>query len=116
MAISTARQFVAAYKKHGSVKGVARKTETPWTRTQKLYQEALAEGLMERIPLGRTSHVRALAKPKLDIGGRRKALKAKPIERHPDKVTRFLFTCAQNNTKIHEKFWTGLLKLKEFYN
>lgn len=49
------------------------------------------------------------------IGGRRRALKAVAAERHPEKVTRFLFTSAQNNTKLFEGWWKTLLTLRGFY-
>lgn len=120
----TPKQFVAAFKKHGSIKAVARSTGIGYATLNPVYHKALAEGLMEKIRTGARSKVelmetsrkgqRTVKKPKLR--GRRKALKATPIERHPEKVTRFLFTCAQNNTKIFEPFWESLQTLSKFYH
>jgi len=118
----TAKQLVRAYEKYGSLKAIARATGGNREKIRNLYHQAMAEGMMESIKLGgkTSNHMKAavagqlrVSKPK--VRGRRKALKAKVIERDPDKVTRFLFTCAQNNTKLHEGLWTNLQKLAGFY-
>lgn len=123
MQISTPEQLVAAYEKFGSLKAAHRETGTNWTRVHRLYTEAVTKGLMDPIPLGHKTrahmgdiakgHVKA-SKPK--IAGSHRPVKAAPLPLKKGKVTRFLFTSAQNNTRINEAFWTNLLALKEHYD
>lgn len=121
--IASAKQLVQAYVECGSLKAVSRRHKTSWHVVHKFYQHALAEGLMEKLPRGTKTkeHITALVKGKLvvkkpKVEGRRRALKAKPLEIAPTGVTRFLFTCAQNNTKLHEGFWANLLAFKDYYD
>jgi hypothetical protein len=122
MTVNTPKQVVAAYKKYGSLKAVARATGTGRETVRKLYQHALAEGLIDKLPVGGKTieHIKATINGKLKvqkpkIEGRRKIRKAVPLDLNKGKVTRFLFTSAQNNTKLHENFWRNLLVLKEHY-
>lgn len=121
--ITSASELVQAYKKLGSLKEVSRRHKTAWKMVHQHYQHALAEGLMDKLPRGHKTDAHmadvilgkvVVKKPK--IGGRRRALKAKPLEIAPEGVTRFLFTCAQNNTKLHEGFFANLLALKAHYD
>lgn len=118
----TPQQLVAAYEKYGSLKAVSRKTKTSWGVVHSLYEQALAEGLMEKLPRGakRRDHIVAQAKGKVKakkprVYGRRRAIRAVPLERSASGVSRFLFTCAQNNTKLHEATWENILAMKEYY-
>lgn len=122
MSISTPQQFVVAYQKHGGLKAVHRATGTGYRKTQRLYTEAVAAGLMEPIPLGtkrkdhRTAILKGQVSVKPSISGSHAAVKIEPLPLKNGKVTRFLLTCAQNNTKINEAFWNNLLALKDHYD
>lgn len=124
MTLSTPKQLVQAYKKYGSIKAAGRETRTGWTVAHRLYVAAVAEGLMDALPSGRKNndHVTKAIKGKIEvkakpvIEGKRRAMRAKPLEIAESGVTRFLFTCAQNNTKLHEGFWENLIALKDHYN
>lgn len=124
MALNTPKQLVSAYKKHGSLKAAARETETSWGTAHRLYDQALAEGLMDRLPRGAKTiqHIAKVVKGEVKvkekpiIEGKRKALAIKPLELKDGAVTRFFFTCAQNNTPIHEKLWENMHVLAEHYD
>lgn len=120
--MTTAKDIVLAFPKFGSLKEISRQTKTPYGTVNKLYQEAVAEGLMDKLPRGAKSgeHITKFIKGRLtvkkaSIGGKRRARKAKPLDLRAKGVTRFIFTCAQNNTKIHEPFFNNLLALRDHY-
>jgi hypothetical protein len=120
--MTTAKDIVLAFPKYGSLQKIAKATKTPYITVNRLYQEAVAEGLMDKLPRGAKTgeHVTNFIKGKLvvkkaRIGGKRRAKKAKPLELKDSGVTRFIFTCAQNNTYIHQKFFDNLLLFKEHY-
>src|SRR5882724_3098472 len=120
--ISSPYELVEAYKVCGGLKEICRRHKTGWQVIQKFYHQALAEGLMEKLPRGAKTkeHVTKVIKGKLvvrkaKIGGKHRAAKAIPLDIKEKGVTRFLFTCAQNNTKLHEGFWENLLALKAHY-
>lgn len=116
----TPKQFVIALKKHGSIKAVNRATGFGWKQTLAVYHRAVAEGLMEPLPMGRKSReailnpVREL-KPSMKTGRVKALLTRKLKVPEPGTVRRFIFTCAQNNTKLHAKLWQNLLALKSYY-
>ncbi len=121
--ITTAKELVQAYLEYGSLKEAGRRTKTQWKTVHKLYQHALAEGLMDKLPRGAKTgdHITKFVKGKLvvkkaRIGGKRRALKARPLDLRAKGVTRFLFTCAQNNTKIHGAFFNNLVAFADHYN
>lgn len=123
MKTMTPKQFVSLYEKYGSVKAVSRKTGTRWGTTHAAYKTAVAEGLMEPLPLGRKNrdHMVALAKgkvkavPEVIIEGMVKAPAAGSHPLNYDKrgIARILLTSAQNNTALHDKFWDNLLVFKD---
>jgi hypothetical protein len=120
--MTTAKDIVLAFPKYGSLQKIAKATKTPYTKVNRLYQEAVAEGLMDKLPRGAKTgeHITNFVKGKLvvkkaRIGGKRRAAKAKPLELKDSGVTRFIFTCAQNNTYIHEKFFNNLLVFQDHY-
>lgn len=127
---TTTKGLKAAYEKYGSLKAIARalapvgpRGEGNFNLVRNLYLKAVADGTMERLKLGGNSIAHSMAVSggtlkvkKVRPDGRRRALKAKPVERHPDKVTRFLFSCAQNNTKLFDGWWKTLLTLKNYYH
>lgn len=119
--IKTPQQLVKAYEKLGSLKAVSRQHNTPWGTVHRFYLEAVAAGMIHKLPRGAktrehiTDTIKGRVKIKPIIGGKRRATKAKPMDIAEKGVTRFLFTCAQNNTKLHDKFWNNLLAFKDHY-
>ena len=118
MAVETAKELATAYFKHGSLKAVCRREHISWTKCRRLYKEAVNEGLMDPLPVGR--------KPERDTKkteqkppkpeGRVRALATPKFELPPEgEVRRYLFTSAQNNTKIHRGLWQNLHALAEHY-
>lgn len=118
MVVNTPKQFVAACKKHGSVKAVARQEKITYHAARRLYLQAIADGLMEtRKNGGQTRESLKLPVPesKPTIEGRVKALKTPVLPVPATGTRRFLFTCAQNNTKVHMPLWENLLALAAHY-
>jgi hypothetical protein len=122
--VTTPEQLKAAYEKHGSLKAVARATGQSREVIRKLYHHAVAAGVVGRIRTGGKTreHEILAAKGKLEappakphIGGRKKALQATVLKHDAEGVTRMLFTCAQNNTKLFDAGWENLQVLKDVY-
>lgn len=132
----TPQEFVKLYKEVGSVKGVARKAGVKWHIAHKAYTEAVAAELMDPLATGRKTrdHLIATVKGTIQvknaegkfaekeaktdpvvIEGKLRSTRAAQVDLDFDKdgVARLLFSAAQNNTAIHEKFWTNLLVLKK---
>lgn len=123
------KEFVALYEKHGSVKAVARllKDRMGWSSVHNSYTRAVEEGLMDPVRPGRKTdeHVAKVIKGRLKakmneeeieppvIEGNLRARYARPLKRKVRGVTRFIFTSAQNNTPLFEKFWTNLLVYRQ---
>lgn len=114
-------EFVVELKKHGTIKAMFRANKgtdkhVGWRRLIALHQDAVTLGLMERRGVGRRSNNDAKVEAPVPQG----SIKAKetPKAAAPGKgeVKRFIFTCAQNNTLLHEGVWKNLLALKEHYN
>jgi hypothetical protein len=97
----------ALLEKHRSLRGIARATGASWRSVQGAYSNAVQQGLMPHIPMGRTPHSRL--KP-ATVKQRRKALKTKRA-RHQ----RYILTCAQNNTHVHPEVWHSLTTLADHY-
>lgn len=113
----TAKQFKAAYDKFGSVKKVAAGLGITYYQARKGYLAAVEAGIMVRQPVGRKSmeQIQEQVKPPV-MEGRLRALRTRSLPLPKDgKIARHLFTCAQNNTDLHEDFWTNLLALAEHY-
>lgn len=117
----TPQDFVAALKQHGSMKAIFRANKgtekhVRWANLVALHAEAVAMGLMERRGVGRKANEEIKETTAPEPQGSVKA-KATPqaAAPGPGEVKRFIFTCAQNNTKLHEGFWKNLLALKEHY-
>ena len=49
------------------------------------------------------------------VGGRVESAAERPVERDRSSTQRFLLTCAQNNTHVHEKAWASLNTLARHY-
>lgn len=111
MIISTPKQLVRELKNHGTLKAVMRASGMSWSVIHKLYVAALELELLEPLKQGapsredRTDRI----KPRKG-GGRVKVKKATELDVKPDKrgVRRYIFTSAQCNTKLHERFWQNL--------
>lgn len=120
----TPKQFVAAFNRVGSIKGVARDLGTSYHAAHSAYEQAVIEQMIEPIRPGRKTvdHLKDAASGKLAKApkktGRVRALQARKIAPLPEagKVNRFIFTCAQNNTKLHEGVWTNLQALAKHYD
>lgn len=113
----TVKNFPALYKEHGSVKAVARAFPGVSRETvrRKFYRKAVEAGLMDPQRVGgKTRADMKNPKVKLEeaepvIEGSVRAKQTPKLSLPPKgKVNRYLFTCAQNNTKIHEPFWNNL--------
>jgi hypothetical protein len=114
--IMTEPWFVRKYRQHGSIKAVAREEKITYRHARGLYLQAVEEGSMDPLPVGakpREDHIN----PEPKIEGRLKAITTKTYEL-PKKgeVKRYLFSSAQNNTRIHEPFWNNLKVLADFYD
>lgn len=116
--ITTPKQLVKAFNKYGSVKKAAKATGSSWPTTQQLYKKAVAEGLMAPQRVGRKTN-EEIKNPKalsaVKPMERIHPLTTKVLETPPEGVKRYLFTCAQNNTKVHNAFWDNLMVLKDHY-
>ena len=109
----TPKQFMRAYKKHGSIKAIARDLkarglEGTYQSTRKAYHEAQALGLIRGLPVGRKP-VNEIVTPEPRIEGTLQA-KDTPVAEMPaeGKVKRYICTTAQNNTHVHEQLWANL--------
>ncbi|MDR3562031.1 MAG: hypothetical protein P4N59_11435 [Negativicutes bacterium] len=110
------KTFMVAYRKAGSVKKVAQHWGCTYGFARKGYLAALAEGLIERLPVGRKA-TRTTKPGSVEVsGGQLQALAtpASPLPAHG--VKRYLFTCAQNDTRLHEPFWDNLKVLAAHYD
>lgn len=94
----------ALYEEHGSLKAVCRNTEHKWGQIHKAYRKAVQEGIMDPVTPGRCS--RAYRKPQGYVRETQPRSKKKPRK---GEVKRYLFTSAQNNTKVWRPFWNNLL-------
>lgn len=110
----TPQQFAVELKKHGSIKGVFRANRVSWHRLRGIYEAAVALNLVERRGVGRLPNERI--KEEVVPDGNVKAIETRKVEMpKPGEVKRYILTCAQNNTKLHEPFWQNLLALREHY-
>lgn len=104
----TPKGFVAALKKHGSLKGVCRMEGIKYHRVRKLYTAAVDAGLMEPLGVGAKS-VEDILQPVREPTGHVKAMQSKNMDLPPERTTyKYLFTCAQNDTLIHEQLWDNI--------
>jgi hypothetical protein len=111
----TPKQFVKAYKKHGSIKAITKAEGLTYHHVRKAYLEAVEEKLIQPLRVGRKTTgelVQPVPEPSWD--GQTKA-KHTPKAKLPKKgkIKRYLLTCAQNNTYLHEPLWDNLLAFAE---
>jgi len=105
----TPRQFVKQYKKHGSVKAIAKANGITYYAARQAYLGALEEKLIQPLRVGRKANDEVVTPVEPRIGGQRKA-KQTPKRKLPakGKIKRYLCTSAQNNTFLHEELWENL--------
>lgn len=111
----TPKQFIKAYRKHGSLKAVARKEGMTWYAVRKAYTAALEADLIAPIPVGRKKKDE-LKTPEPLMEGRVRAVKTRTFDIPKRGVRRYLFTSAQNNTPLHLGLWKNLHVLAAHYN
>jgi len=113
----TPKQFVKAYNKHGSIKAVARQSGVSYHVARNAYLHAVEEGLVDKQPVGRKSRAQTKTPEPPVFEGKVKAM-ATPEFKLPakGKVKRYLFTSAQNDTKLHDQFFENLLTLAKHYD
>jgi hypothetical protein len=108
----TPKQFAALYKKHGSIRAVALAGGIPYHAAHKVSLTARAEGLVEVKTDSPDKETR-----KSQPGGKALETSAivKPLPK-PGKIKRYILTCAQNDTKLHESTWNNIIALAEHYD
>lgn len=116
--IKTPKQFVKAFKRHGSLKAVARKEGMTYYAVRMLYAQAVKDQLMDPQRVGAKSKedmTKTVKKAKPE--GRLKAMPT-PVLTLPaeGEINRYLFTSAQNNTKVPKSLWTNIQALAEHYD
>lgn len=111
----TPKQFVKAYKKHGSVKAVSRQEGMSYRQARKAYLAAVAEGLMDPQPVGAKPREEN-KEPVIQFEGRIKALPTRSLHIPEKGVRRHIFTSAQSNSMVFEPFWENLKVLAEHYD
>jgi hypothetical protein len=95
------------YTEYGSLKAIARNERVSYGIVQRAYAKAVEQGLMPHTPLGRRPHS-ALKAP--TTKQRRKAPRPKKAAH-----SRYILTCAQNNTNLHPAVWASLRLLADHY-
>lgn len=110
----TPKQFVAAYKKDGSIKAVAKVRGITYHAARSAYLEAKELGLIQPLRVGRKANDEVVTPVEPRIEGQRKA-KQTPTRTLPKKgeVKRYLCTTAQNNTHLHKELYANLLAFAE---
>jgi len=105
----TPQEFVSAYKMDGSIKAVSKRPGMTYHSARKAYLEAVFEGLMKPLRVGRKENNEVVAPVEPHIEGQRKA-KATPKAKLPKKgkIKRYLCTSAQNNTYLHDELYVNL--------
>jgi hypothetical protein len=115
--VMSASHFVDMYRRHGSVKAVGRVTGS-YFKAKKWYYKAVEEGLMAPIPT-RSKTREEIKDPEIQIvgdQGRVHARETRELGAPTKGIRRFLFSCAQNNTKVHAGFWKSLQTLAKHYD
>lgn len=112
----TPKQFVKAYKIVGSVKAVSRSTGITYYMARKAYMEAVDAGLMDNQPVGRKTNKQVKTPEPVFTGDTHiKEVREFKVPA-PGEIKRYIFTSAQNNTKLHEGLWENLIALANHYN
>lgn len=107
----TPKQFVIEFNRLGSIQAVSRLSGMTYRKARTAYLAAVKDGLIEKQTIGRKGND---STKKTIAQGNVRAMHTYTFET-PAKgmVNRYILTCAQNNTKLHEQFWRNLLKFAE---
>jgi hypothetical protein len=109
----TPQRYCELHEKYGSIKAVARKCGEDYGVMRRLWLVCIDKGWLKKEGVGRKRND-TLKKTK--PAGRVKAITTRSFERPTKgKVSRYILTCAQNNTKMHMPFWNNLLALAGHY-
>lgn len=107
----TPKKFALTYSEVGSLRGAAKRLGIRYHEAWALYRAALADGLVEKRPCKTRTRDKEMATPPLPSGHVR-ALGAREMTLpEAGEVKRYIFTCAQNNTRLHEPLWRNLKAL-----
>lgn len=113
----TPAELVELYEKHGSLRAVARNTKHSERQVRKAHKEAVALNLTPPIPSGTKTREQKKATPPPALEGRVRPPRTPSFDLpEPGKIRRYFFSCAQNNTKLHEGLWANLAALAEHYD
>lgn len=97
------------YAQYGSLKAIARGKKMSFGAVERLYKQAVEQGVMQRLEMGRKTNQALKAKARV------KALKTKDIAPPKGAIHRFIVTSAQNNTKLFDACWENLMALAKHY-
>ena len=110
----TPKIFVKLYRRHGSIRAVARAVNTSYWAAHQAYMRAVEQGLVEARAF--RSKTRDEIKEETLVG-RVKAVPTSEFAVPPKgKIKRYMFSTAQNNTNVHPELWENLLALAEHYD
>ena len=108
-------RFADAYNRRGSLRAAAGEVGCSHGKaSNKRYRRAIAAGLIE-VP-GGSKRTRDEQKAMVRPQGRVHALSSRVMAVPPKhRVSTYLLTCAQNDTRLHEPLWRNLQALAEHY-
>lgn len=115
-------QFVKLYHQHLSVRIVGKKMGLKYNAVLKLYKQAIeCEDIAARSRvLASKAEIKKIAAGEKDlapvISGSLKVRPTPQAKLSRGKVSRFILTCAQNNTELHEPLWENLQALAAHYD
>lgn len=98
------KKFVTLYDTHGSLRAVSTATGQPYHTVHNLYRECVDAGLIEES----SNHHSRETRTRPRAGGKVSAISVDKMEAGGGKIRRYLLSCAQNNTKLHEGFFANL--------
>ena len=104
----TPAQIPTLLTKYGSLRAIGRAEGLHYTQVHRAYAKAVEAGLLELLPLGRKTHA---SHKTPTLKQRDKAQRTKKASH-----TRYILTCAQNNTLVHEQTWENIQALARHYD
>lgn len=105
----TPKQFVKAYRRYGSIKGVGRGLGVTYWEARKAYLEARRAHAIMPIRVGAKAREDKKEPLILPTFTQQPVEKPREMTVPREGVKRYLFTAAQNNTPVHAQFLTNLL-------
>jgi len=106
--VITPAQIPTLLTKYGSLRAIGRAEGLHYTQVHRAYAKAVEAGLLELLPLGRKTHA---SHKTPTLKQRDKAQRTKKASH-----TRYILTCAQNNTLVHEQTWENIQALARHYD